>query len=126
MDYEKEIQHLLRELGVNSSYTGFRYTVRAISLNISQPELITYISKGLYMEIAHSFHTTSSCVERDIRTVINTIWLRGDRELLNYIFRTELRRKPRNADFIDALSQYIVELYSSSQYRSSQWQQFIL
>ena len=122
MDYEKETQRLLRELGVNSSYTGFRYTSHAVALTLSRPELITYISKGLYTEIAIQFHTTAGCVERDIRTVVNTIWLRGDRELLNHIFGTELQKKPRNTSFIDALSQYVLNFRLSREQQRLAWQ----
>ncbi|MFR3753413.1 MAG: sporulation initiation factor Spo0A C-terminal domain-containing protein [Enterocloster sp.] len=35
-------------------------------------------------------------MERNIRTLINTIWLHGDKKLLNEIFNFELSQKPRN------------------------------
>lgn len=107
MKYERETCNLLRRLGVNNSYVGFRYTVYGVIRAIANPELLIYISKGLYVEISAEYH----CVERNIRTIISTIWLHGDRTLLNQVFGFELEQKPRNGAFIDALSHYVVEHY---------------
>ena len=102
--YERETLKILRQLGANNSYLGFGYVVYGIQLSIQNPELITYISKGLYSEIALPFHTTIGCVERDIYTVIDIIWKNGDHELLCRIFGRNLSSKPRNAAFIEAFS----------------------
>lgn len=52
MKYERETCNLLRRLGVNNSYVGFRYTVYGVIRAIANPELLIYISKGLYVEIS--------------------------------------------------------------------------
>lgn len=104
----KVTENLLRQLGVNASYIGFQYTVYGITKNIKNPELITYICKGLYAEIATQYHVNISNVERNIRTIINTIWASGNKTLLDEICGTELIKKPKNAFFIDAISQYII------------------
>ena len=96
MKYERETCNLLRRLGVNNSYVGFRYTVYGVIRAIANPELLIYISKGLYVEISAEYHTSIGCVERNIRTIISTIWLHGDRTLLNQVFGFELEQKPRN------------------------------
>lgn len=96
MKYEREISNLLRRLGVNNSYVGFRYTIYGVSRTAQDPTLLAYISKGLYVDIAARFQTSIGCVERNIRTLINTIWFHGDRRLLNEIFNFELSQKPRN------------------------------
>ena len=95
MKYERETCNLLRRLGVNNSYVGFRYTVYGVIRAIANPE----------------YRTSIGCVERNIRTIISTIWLHGDRTLLNQVFGFELEQKPRNGAFIDALSHYVVEHY---------------
>lgn len=106
---EREIQKLLRQLGANGSYTGFYYTVYGVVRTIQEPTLIVYICKGLYIEIAQHFNVNVSSVERNIRTIIDIIWNKGDRDLLNHIFGRELIKKPKNTMFIDALSQYIID-----------------
>lgn len=107
MFYENETSNLLRRLGVNNSYVGFRYSVYSVRCVAIDPDLLLYISKGLYIEIADHYETSPSSVERGIRTVINTIWNHGDRELLNEVFGFEVEKKPCNTAFIDALSQYM-------------------
>ena len=63
MKYERETCNLLRRLGVNNSYVGFRYTVYGVIRAIANPELLIYISKGLYVEISAEYHTSIGCVE---------------------------------------------------------------
>lgn len=111
MKYERKTGNLLRNLGVNNAYKGFRYTVYGVCRVIQDPELLTYITKGIYVEIAIHHNTTVECVERDIRTIIKTIWEHGDKALLIMVFGKELNRKPRNSAFIDALAHYVVEHY---------------
>lgn len=111
MKYERETCNLLRRLGSNNSYKGFRYTAYGVSRVIQDHELLTYISKGLYVEIACRYLTTIGCVERNIRTVVKTIWEHGDRKLLNEVFGLELDQKPHNGAFMDALAHYVVEHY---------------
>ncbi len=108
--YAKVAQKVLRQLGANGSYVGFCYTVYGIVQNIKNPELIVYVCKGLYAEIAIHFCVSVGSVERNIRTVIKTIWEYGDREFLNEIFGRELTEKPKNTIFIDALSQYVLDI----------------
>lgn len=109
MQYEREAANLLRRLGVNNSYVGFRYTAYGIARAALEPDLLTYITKGLYVEIAAHYHTSVECVERNMRTVVKVVWEHGDRELLAEVFGRTLEKKPRNGAFIDALAQYIVE-----------------
>ena len=111
MNYERETSDILRRLGVNNSYVGFRYTLYGVSCIVQDPSLLIYISKGLYVEIAAHYQTSIGCVERNIRTIINTIWIHGNRELLNEIFNFNLEQKPRNGALIDALAHYVVRHY---------------
>ncbi|WP_302625916.1 sporulation initiation factor Spo0A C-terminal domain-containing protein [uncultured Eubacterium sp.] len=109
-NYIRLTANLLRQLGVNASYTGFKYTVCAVVKNIQNPDLITYICKGLYANIAIENHVNISCVERNIRTIVETIWKSGDRELLNEVCGRKIMEKPKNTFFIDVISQYIIDL----------------
>lgn len=105
--YKRRIRKILRSLGVNNSYVGFEFVAYGVELTIYEPTLLTYICKGLYIEIAIHFKTSINCVERNIRTVVEKIWEQGDREALNQIFNKELKRKPKNAEFFDALVEYV-------------------
>ena len=105
---QTKAEKLLRELGVNGSYVGFQYTAYGIIRTMEEPEMIVYVCKGLYVEIAAHFHTTRESAERNIRTVKNVIWKHGDKELLHDIFGRTLTKIPNNAAFIDALAQYLL------------------
>lgn len=107
--YMKPTQQLLRQLGANGSYAGFKYTVTSICKTIQNPELIIYICKGLYTEVALQYEVNTGNVERNIRTVIETIWKSGNRELLNKVCGKQLTERPTNTFFIDAVSQYIID-----------------
>lgn len=110
-NYIKTAKKLLRQLGADGSYAGFKYTVLGVAKTINNPDLITYICKGLYAEIAIQYHVNIGNVERNIRTIVDIIRKSGDRDLLNEICGRELTEKPKNASFIDAVSQYIVDSF---------------
>ena len=40
MKYERETGNLLRRLGVNNSYIGFRYTIYGVIRAIANPDLL--------------------------------------------------------------------------------------
>ncbi len=98
----------LRLLGLNNSYKGFDFLRYGIPLVMQNPDILTYICKGLYTEIAIYHNTTVNCVERNIRTAKEVIWLNGNKTLLKDIFGKIYRYEiPCNAVFIDMLAYYI-------------------
>ena len=101
-------QKLLRKLGTNGGYLGFYYTASAIELVVSKGDSL-YQCKWLYSEVARIYRTTPSCVERNIRTVVDNIWTQGNRELLTEIIPYPSNTKPKNAQFIDGLASYLSE-----------------
>ena len=104
----------LRLLGINNSYKGYAYLILAVHLVIKNPDILTNICKGLYIDIAAQFNTTVFCVERNIRTVKNHLWKCGDEVVLHKVFGALYCCKvPTNATFIDALSYYIMETLSN-------------
>lgn len=51
MDINKEIKSVLRQLGVKTSYVGYCYTVYGIESALTDRELLTHITKSLYIDI---------------------------------------------------------------------------
>lgn len=103
----------LKLLGINNSYKGYAYLVWAVDFVVKNPDVLTNICKGLYLEIACQFDTTAFCVERNIRTIKNHLWKYGDKAILQKIFGDLYCCKvPTNATFIDALSYYVMETLS--------------
>ena len=84
-----DAERLLRLLGVSGKLTGFRYAVYMVEQVRDQPE------------------TTPSCVERNLRTLIQSCWNYPDHSFLNLIAGAELRQPPTNSQFIDILAAYL-------------------
>lgn len=113
-EYEKDsaqapldAARLLRLLGVNGKLAGFHYAAYMVEQVRDQPENMVLITKRLYMQTAEHFNTTPSCVERNLRTLIQSCWSYPDHSLLNLISGTELRQPPTNSHFIDILAAYL-------------------
>ena len=100
----REIEIVVRRLGGNGTYKGFNYLVYGIEVAMRNPDLLTYVCKGLYVNIATHFHTTIECAERDIRTIKMVIFQNGNREMLDEIFgNVNNDNIPTNSEFIDKL-----------------------
>ena len=82
IEYEKFVGKVLRNLGAERSYRGFDYITYGTALVVKDGRKLYYITKSLYPEIAIKYKTTWRCVERDIRTIVDTIWKNGDKEFL--------------------------------------------
>ena len=113
-EYEKDsaqtpldAERLLRLLGVSGKLSGFRYAVYMVEQVRDQPENMVLITKRLYMQTAEHFNTTPSCVERNLRTLIQSCWSYPDHSFLKLIAGAELKQAPTNSHFIDILAAYL-------------------
>ena len=100
-------ERLLRLLGASGKLAGFHYAVYMVEQVRDQPENMLLITKRLYMQTAEHFNTTPSCVERNLRTLIQSCWSYPDHSFLNLIAGTELQQPPTNSQFIDILAAYL-------------------
>lgn len=100
------IHDTLFRLGVNNSYLGFLYVTSCTIRVLENEEWLCQI-KVPYIDTAAEYHTTSKCVERNIRTLLSAIWENGNRELLSEIAGMSLNRRPKNKAFIGMLAEYV-------------------
>ena len=113
MDYEKVIINTLDSFGVSRSYTGYNYVVYSLQLILEDEERIDCITKTLYLDVAKHFHTNWSCVEKNMRTIVNRVWNSHNIELLDIIFnRSNRNKKPTNKEFFKYMYDYIIEMDS--------------
>ena len=89
MNYRRTITSILDSLGANKSYTGYDYVVYGLLLMLEDKESVTCITKSLYIDIAKQYNTTWNCVEKNIRTVVKSVWNSMNSDLLKLIFKTE-------------------------------------
>ena len=104
---ELEIECLIRALGIGATYRGYRYLNYGVKLCLRDEDYLLSVSKLLYPQIAKNYHTTSSSVERDIRTVIRVCWERGNRRLLQEIALRPLDSQPTPSEFLDILTAHL-------------------
>lgn len=102
-DLETIVTDFIHELGVPAHIKGYQYIRSAIMMVVEDMDLLNFITKQLYPEIAKAYNTTSSRVERAIRHSIEVAWSRGRQETMNEIFGYTIdngKGKPTNSEFI--------------------------
>lgn len=62
-------------------YKGYEYFRECVRLVRENQMTLTAVTKELYLPVARKFHTSSTCVERDIRTLCSYVWKHGGREV---------------------------------------------
>lgn len=110
MEYRLITKSVLHQLGIGKTYSGYDYILRSIELIVLNEEVLSNVTKILYIDIAKEYHTSQTCVERNIRKVIEVIWKHTDenRIRIQYIFGEKyLTHKPSNKEFLELLYEYI-------------------
>lgn len=104
---ENEITEILHEVGIPAHIKGYMYLRTAIMKTFYDPEILGQVTKVLYPEIARTYNTTSSRVERAIRHAIEVAWNRGNTDAIDDIFGytvSSTKAKPTNSEFIAMIS----------------------
>ena len=73
-----DAERLLRFLGVSGKLSGFYFAVYMLERVQEKPEYVLLIRKRIYKQTVKRFHTTSSCVERNLRTLVQACWRQPD------------------------------------------------
>lgn len=100
---EALVTNVIHEIGVPAHIKGYQYLREAIMMVVNDIDIINQITKQLYPEIAHKYHTTPSRVERAIRHAIEVAWGRGEQAVVESIFGytvSATKGKPTNSEFI--------------------------
>ena len=100
---ESLVTSIIHEIGVPAHIKGYQYLREAIIIAINDMDVINAITKVLYPQVAKTFQTTPSRVERAIRHAIEVAWDRGDLDTLQRFFGytvSNTKGKPTNSEFI--------------------------
>lgn len=98
-----DVTDIIHEIGVPAHIKGYQYLREAIIIAVNDMDVINAITKVLYPQVAKTFQTTPSRVERAIRHAIEVAWDRGDLETLQKYFGytvSNAKGKPTNSEFI--------------------------
>ena len=100
---ESLVTGVIHEIGVPAHIKGYQYLREAIIIAVEDMDVINAITKVLYPQVAKTFQTTPSRVERAIRHAIEVAWDRGDLDTLQRFFGytvSNTKGKPTNSEFI--------------------------
>ncbi len=100
---ESMVTGIIHEIGVPAHIKGYQYLREAIIIAVNDMDVINAITKVLYPQVAKTFQTTPSRVERAIRHAIEVAWDRGDLDTLQKFFGytvSNTKGKPTNSEFI--------------------------
>ena len=100
---EAMVTAVIHEIGVPAHIKGYQYLREAIIIAVGDMDVINGITKVLYPQVAKTFQTTPSRVERAIRHAIEVAWDRGDLDTLQRFFGytvSNTKGKPTNSEFI--------------------------
>ena len=103
VNVEAMVTSIIHEIGVPAHIKGYQYLREAIMIAVNDMDVINAITKVLYPQVAKTFSTTPSRVERAIRHAIEVAWDRGDLETLQKFFGytvSNTKGKPTNSEFI--------------------------
>ena len=103
VNIEAMVTSIIHEIGVPAHIKGYQYLREAIMIAVQDMDVINAITKVLYPQVAKTFATTPSRVERAIRHAIEVAWDRGDLETLQRFFGytvSNTKGKPTNSEFI--------------------------
>ena len=115
---EAMVTSIIHEIGVPAHIKGYQYLREAIIIAVNDMDVINAITKVLYPQVAKTFQTTPSRVERAIRHAIEVAWDRGDLDTLQRFFGytvSNTKGKPTNSEFIALIADKLqLQLKSSA------------
>ncbi len=109
-DDERDVTAMLFKIGVPEHFKGYALLKTAILYVVNDYSLIDNVMALLYPMLAKRHASSVSCVERNIRNVIQIIWDRGNMECLADIFGSTIGSRkgtPSNSQFIATIADII-------------------
>ncbi|MBQ9730898.1 MAG: sporulation transcription factor Spo0A [Bacilli bacterium] len=103
INLDDNITEILHEIGIPAHIKGYMYLRTAIARTFFDIDLLGQVTKVLYPEIAKTYNTTASRVERALRHAIEVAWNRGNIDAIDDIFGytvSATKAKPTNSEFI--------------------------
>jgi two-component system response regulator (stage 0 sporulation protein A) len=104
------VTELIHEIGVPAHIKGYQYIRTSIMMAVNDVDILNSITKQLYPDIARTYKTTPSRVERAIRHAIEVAWERGNQDVIDELFGYSMGNsgtKPTNSLFIALIADKI-------------------
>ena len=101
----KYVTKILLELGAPANLKGYEYLEVSTELAVKNENLFRKEIMNLYSEVAERCHTNVRCVERSIRTVIESIYYKNPKRFESFFGYPV--GKPRNSELIGLIAEKI-------------------
>lgn len=109
-DLNASVSVTLTHLGVPAHLSGYMYLQDAMLLLLDAPRQVVHICRDIYPVIASKYGTTPGAVERNMRTAITQVWLRGG-EAAWVKFTGQpgpaMGQTPTNSEFLMELAEFL-------------------
>lgn len=102
------VYKIIRYFHINSKYKGYPLIVDAINFYVENYGKYIKITKDIYPLLSKKYSIPFSCVERNIRTVVETCW-DNDKQAVEAILGYKTAKCPSNSEFIDAIAYRIAK-----------------
>lgn len=100
---------LLRGIGIPGNYVGYKQLLYAVELVTEDEDRVLNVYRDVYTPVGERYHTSAANVEKNIRTVLQVAWQRGEFTQRQYgqIAGFNSPRRPAAGEFLDAVSNYL-------------------
>jgi len=105
--YTREIQHILRTLGIGRRFIGYNILSDALLTALTVPDALVCYKSNIMQPLAIRYQCPLVNIERNIRTVITHAW-QVNPDYLCHLAGYPLQKAPSSSEFIDILSTSIL------------------
>lgn len=107
------VYKIIRYFHINSKYKGYPLIVDAINFYVENYGQSIKITKDIYSLLSKKYNIPFSCVERNIRTIVEVCW-DNDKQAVENILGYRTAKCPSNSEFIDAIAYQIANSHNIS------------
>lgn len=97
------LHDLLRSMGLNRTYQGYKYLVYILEMARREPERLELVTKRVYPDVARAFDVTPASVDSALRTAARACWKWGPEGV--FVRPDEKKKPPTVSQFLRQLAQ---------------------
>lgn len=102
MEKDWSLHDLLRSMGLNRTYKGYKYLIYVLELARQEPERLDLVTKRVYPDVARAFGVSTSSVDSALRTTAKVCWRRGPEGM--FLRPDEKKRPPTVSQLLRQLA----------------------
>ena len=104
---QKQMEAVVRSLGVPGHRLRFRIFLRAVELAAEDGSRLDCRGRGLYALLSEEFHRPKSRISKNIGSYCAALWSFGDLDRLNELARRCVEERPEPLELVGIVSGYL-------------------